>query len=323
MKVFVAGATGAVGSRLVPALRAAGHDVVAMTRSADKAAALRSLGAVPVVADALDASACRAAIAGSAPDVVVHQLTELAGLESIRNFDAVFARTNRLRTAGTDNLLAGATEAGVRRFVAQSYGGWIYGRSGGRPTVESDPLDAEPLPNQRRSLEAIRHLEAAVVGARQLTGVALRYGNFYGPGTNLAVDGSLVRAIRRRMLPVIGNGAGVWSFIHVDDAASAALAAVERGMAGVYNVADDAPTPASEWIPELARMVGAPPPRHVPVWLGRLLAGDVVVSLMTQIPGMSNEKAKRELGWRPSFSTWREGFRDAASPLAPASRRSP
>jgi 2-alkyl-3-oxoalkanoate reductase len=217
--------------------------------------------------------------------------------------------TNRLRTDGTDNLLAGARAAGARRFVAQSFAGWPYAREGGPVKSEDDPLDAHPPRAQRETLAAIRHLEAAAVGAADLEGVALRYGGFYGPGNALGKGGFLVEQVRKRRVPIVGDGAGVWSFLHIEDAAGAVVAALERGAPGVYNVVDDEPAPVSEWLPELAQVIGAPPPRRVPVWLGRLAAGEVGVSMMTSIRGASNAKAKRELGWRPRWSTWREGFR--------------
>lgn len=316
MKVFVAGATGAVGRRLVPALLEKGYEVTAMTRSRDKARALRDAGVRAVIADALDRDAVVEAIRRAAPEVVVHQLTDLAGITSLRNFDDVFASTNRLRSEGTDNLLAGARAAGARRIVAQSYGSWIYSPSGRGLRTEHDLLDPAPLSKQRRTLDAIRYLEDVTTEARDITGIALRYGSFYGPGTGLAADGDLVALVRRRRLPVIGAGSGVWSFIHVDDAASAAIAAIERGAAGVYNVCDDEPARVADWLPALAAAIDAPPPPHVPAWLGRLAAGEVTVAMMTRIPGMSNEKAKRELGWTPAIASWREGFRTALGDAA-------
>ncbi|HEX8065648.1 MAG TPA: NAD(P)-dependent oxidoreductase [Thermoleophilaceae bacterium] len=309
MRVFVAGATGAVGKRLVPLLVAEGHAVVGMTRSPEKAESLRATGAEPVVADALDRSAVMDGVARTRPEVVVHQLTALTGMKSFRRFDRDFAASNRLRTEGTDHLLEAALAVGARRFVAQSYGNWNYEPVGDGLKTEEDPLDPSPPPNQAESLEAIRHLEQAVTGARGIDGLALRYGNFYGPGTGFASDGDLVAMVRKRRLPIIGDGGGVWSFVHVDDVAKATLAAVERGAPGVYNVVDDEPAPVAEWLPGLARALGAKPPRRVPVWLGRLAAGEVGVSMMTRIRGTSNAKAKRELAWQPRYSSWREGFR--------------
>ena len=309
MKVFVAGATGAVGRRLVPLLIAQGHSVVGMTRAPEKAEPLRALGAEPAVADALDRDAVMEAVAGARPDAVIHQLTALTGLKSFRRFDRDFAMTNRLRTEGIDHLLEAARAAGAQRLVAQSYGNWNYRPTGDGPKAEEDPLDPDPPANQAETLAAIRYLEQAVTGAQGIDGIALRCGNFYGPGTALALDGDLVELVRKRRLPIIGDGGGVWSFAHVDDVATATIAALERGAPGIYNVADDEPAPVAEWLPELARQVGGKPPRRVPVWLGRIAAGEVGVSMMTRIRGASNGKAKRELGWQPRYASWREGFR--------------
>ncbi len=309
MKVFVAGASGALGNRLVPQLVAAGHEVVAMTRSAPKTASLNALGAQAVVVDALDREAVVEALRRAEPEVVIHQLTSLAGAKSFKRFDKEFALTNRLRTEGTDHLLEGARAAGSRRFIAQSYGNWNYARTGTGLKTEEDPLDPDPPANQVESLAAIRRLEAAVIGATGIEGLALRYGNLYGPGTGIADDGDIVASVRRRRFPIVGTGAGVWSFIHVDDAAAATVCAIDRGAPGAYNVVDDEPAPMSEWLPELARAVGAKPPRRVPVWLGRIAVGEVGVSMMTQIRGASNAKAKRELGWTPRHASVREGFR--------------
>jgi nucleoside-diphosphate-sugar epimerase len=325
MKVFVAGGTGAVGARLVPLLVAHGHEVTAMTRTPGKAGVIRAAGAIPVVADGLDAVAVRDAVVRAEPEVVVHEMTGLAGMTSLRRFDHEFALTNRLRTEGTDNLLDAARAAGARRFVAQSYGNWNYARTGDAPKREEDPFDPAPPARQTRSLAAIRHVEAAVTEALDLEGIALRYGGLYGPGTNLSLGGDLVELVRRRKLPVIGDGAGVWSFLHVDDAAAATAAAIEGGAPGVYNVADDEPAPVAEWLPELARAIDAKAPRHVPVWLGRLAAGEVGVSMMTRIRGASNAKAKRDLGWLPHYRSWREGFRTGLGDVpvpAPAGERS-
>lgn len=309
MKVFVAGATGAIGKRLVPALRSRGHDVTAMTRSPQKVTALRAAGAETVVADALDRDAVARAIDAAQPEAIIHQLTSLAHVKQLRGFDREFAVTNQLRTVGTENLLAAARSAHVKRFIAQSYGGWTYDPSADGLKTERDPFDPHPPRNQRQSLEAIRQLEHSVLTAQGMLGVVLRYGMLYGPGTNLAADGDLAELVRARKLPIIGSGSGVWSFIHVDDAALAAVVAMERGRAGVYNIVDDEPAPVSIWLPELARSLGAKPPRRVPVWLGLLLGGEVTVSLMTRVRGVSNAKARTELRWTPRYRTWREGFR--------------
>ena len=308
-KVFVAGASGAIGKRLVPLLVGRGYAVVAMTRTFLHADGLRARGAEPVVADGLDRCAVIKALLRAEPDVVIHEMTALSGVTSVRRFDGEFALTNRLRTEGTDHLLEGARAAGARRFIAQSFGNWNYARSGTDPKTESDPFDPHPPAQQRRSLAAIRHLEDAVAGAQDLEGVVLRYANLYGPGTGFAADGAIVPLLRKRRWPIIGNGDGVWSFVHVDDAAAATVAAVEDAAPGIYNVADDEPAPASEWLPALARAVGAKPPRRVPLWLGRIATGEVGVSMMTQIRGASNAKARRELGWEPWFASWRAGFR--------------
>jgi nucleoside-diphosphate-sugar epimerase len=231
----------------------------------------------------------------------------------------VFAETNRLRTDGTDHLLEAAEAAGVRRVVAQSFGNWNYERTGGPVKTEDDPLDPTPPGSMRESLAAIRHLESAVT-ATELEGVVLRYANLYGPGTGTARDGQFVELAHKRQLPIIGGGKGVWSFVHVDDAAAATVAAVEHGEPGVYNVADDEPAEARDWVQELAAIVGAKPPRNVPAWLGRLAAGEAVVSMFTAIRGASNAKAKRELGWRPGFTTWRDGFRVELTGQAPSAR---
>jgi nucleoside-diphosphate-sugar epimerase len=303
MRVFVAGATGVVGRQLVPQLIAAGHQVTATTRSAGKAAGLQAAGADAAVVDGLDAMAVGEAVAKAEPDVVIHQMTALATGFSLRRFDQTFAVTNELRTRGIDNLLGAAQAAGVCRVIAQSYTGFPNIRTGGPVKTEDDPFDPDPPKVQRSTLEAIRYLEHAVVTA-PLEGVVLRYGSLYGPGaSDLMVD-----LLRRRQVPVIGDGAGIWSFLHVTDAASAAVAALNHGRPGVYNVADDEPAPVSEWLPVLAAAVGAKPPLRLPVWLGRLAAGGAAVSMMTQIRGSSNAKAKRELGWELAWPTWRDGF---------------
>ncbi|MDQ3681392.1 MAG: NAD(P)-dependent oxidoreductase [Actinomycetota bacterium] len=308
MRVFVAGATGAIGRRFVPLLVARGHDVAAMTRSPGKAHDLRAVGARPLVADAFDRKAVSDAVVGWEPEVVVHQLTALSHLDNLRRLDEEFALTNRLRTEGTDNLLAAAKAGGAGRFVAQSYAGWPYAPEGGPVKAEDAPLDPEPPKHMRRSLDAIRYLEGAVLGSKELEGVVLRYGSFYGPGTSIAHDGDIANMVRRRRFPVVGDGAGLWSFIHIDDAATATALAVESAAPGVYNIVDDDPAPVAEWLPQLARALDAKPPLRIPTWLGRLAAGAVGVSLMTRIRGASNAKAKGALGWEPRYDTWRRGF---------------
>jgi nucleoside-diphosphate-sugar epimerase len=313
MKIFVAGATGALGKRLVPLLVANGHDVVGMTRSPEKRPGLLEAGAEPVIADALDRAAVVNAVTGAEPDVVVHQLTALAAMSSMRKFDEEFEATNRLRTEGTDHLLAAAQAVGARRFVAQSFAGWPYARVDGAVKSEEDPLDPSPASGMERTLEAIRYLESTVLGAEGLDGLALRYGGFYGPGTSIDAGGSYWELLRRRRFPIIGRGTGVWSFVHIDDAAVATAAACERGAPGVYNIVDDDPAPVTEWLPALAAAVGAKPPRRVPTWIGRIATGEPGVVLMNEIRGASNAKAKRELGWQPAYPSWREGFRTLAA----------
>lgn len=309
MRVFVAGASGTVGKRLVPQLIAAGYEVTALTHSSRSIQPLQAAGAEAVVADALDRSAVMAAVTRAAPEIVIHQLTALKKAKNFKAFDDEFALTNRLRTEGTDYLLAAARAAGVRRFIAQSFGNWNYARTGDGPKTEQDPLDPTPPRNQIKSLQAIRYLEKAVLSAGGIEGVALRYGNLYGPDTGFAADGDIVAMVRKRAFPIVGDGAGVWSFIHVDDAASATVAAIQHGASGIYNISDDEPAPVRVWLPELARVLGAQPPRHIPVWLGRLFVGEVGISLMTQVRGAANTKAKRELAWTPCYPTWRQGFR--------------
>jgi nucleoside-diphosphate-sugar epimerase len=319
MRVFVAGATGAIGRRLIPQLVARGHQVTASTRGPAKLDDLRALGANPVVVDGLDAVAVGEAVARAHPDAIVHQMTALAGKPDLRNFDKWFAMTNRLRTTGTEHLLAAAQAAGVEKFVAQSYTGWSNIREGGPVKTENEPFDPHPAKNQVESIAGLQFLDREVPAA-PLEGIVLRYGNFYGPGASE----SLVEMIRKRRLPIIGSGAGVWSWIHLDDAAAATVAAVEHGRRGIYNVVDDEPAPVSVWLPDVAQAVGAKPPLRLPVWVGRLAAGEVTVRWMTQARGASNEKARRELGWRPTWSTWRDGFRhgltshDGRSSEAPA-----
>jgi nucleoside-diphosphate-sugar epimerase len=307
MKVFVAGATGAMGKQLVPRLVQAGHQVIGMTRTESKQAALWDLGAEPVVADALDPEQVAQAVARTQPDVIVHQLTAISAFDT-RHFDREFALTNRLRTEGTDHLLSAGRAVGVRRFVAQSYAAWPYARTGGPVKSEDDPLDPTPPREMRESLAAIRHLEEAVVGADWTEGIVLRYGAFYGPGTSMSPGGESFEIVRKRKFPVVGDGRGVWSFVHIADAAEATVAAVERGTPGIYNVVDDEPAPVAEWLPALAQRIGAPSPWRVPKFVGRLFAGEAGAVMMTEIRGASNTKAKRELGWAPRHVSWREGF---------------
>jgi nucleoside-diphosphate-sugar epimerase len=307
MKIFVAGATGVVGRQLVPRLLEAGHRVVGMTRSESKRAELWDLGAQPVVADALDPDQVARAVGEAQPDVIVHELTAITAFDA-RRFDRTFALTNRLRTEGTDHLLSVGHAIGVRRFVAQSYAAWPYARVGGPVKSEDDPLDPTPPRQMRESLAAIRHLEEAVLGADWTEGIVLRYGAFYGPGTSMEPGSEQLEMIRKRKFPVVGDGGGLWSFVHVADAAEATVAAIEFGQRGIYNVVDDDPAPVAEWLPVLAQKIGAPAPRRVPRLVGRLFAGEAGAVMMTEIRGASNAKAKRELGWRPAHASWREGF---------------
>ena len=304
MRVFVTGATGALGRHLVPGLVAAGHEVTATTRTPGKVAQLRAAGAAPAVVDGLDREAVIAAVRAAAPEVIVHEMTALADMRSLRRPDRVFAVTNELRTRGTDNLLEAARAAGAGRFIAQSFTGWPNIRDGGPVKTEEDPLDSRPVPSAARTLAAIRHVEKTVSAAVP-EGIVLRYGSFYGPGASEI----LLDALRKRQLPLIGGGAGIWSFIEITDAAAATRAAVDRGAPGVYNVVDSDPAPVAEWLPYLAKVAGAKPPLRVPAWLGRLLAGEFVVTQMTSARGSSNEKARKELGWEPRYASWREGFR--------------
>jgi nucleoside-diphosphate-sugar epimerase len=312
MKVFVAGASGALGKQLVPKLVEQGHEVTGMTRTPAKQDLIRRLGGRPAVADALDPEAVAQAVAQAEPEVVIHQLTAIDAGKLGRSIDKLFALTNRLRTEGTDHLLAAARAVGARRFIAQSFAGWPYERTGGPVKTEEDPLQSSPPKTVSETLAAIRYVEEAVTGADGIEGLALRYGGFYGPETSIALDpdGEQVTMIRKRRLPIIGDGGGIWSFAHIQDAAGATAAAVERGEPGVYNVADDDPAPAAEILTELARVLGAKPPRRIPLWLGRLIAGEGTAIMMTEVRGAANEKAKRELGWEPSYPSWRLGFRE-------------
>jgi 2-alkyl-3-oxoalkanoate reductase len=313
MKIFVAGATGFVGSRLIPLLVDRGHQVVGTTRTAAKADRLTRAGAESMIVDGLDRDGLTAAVAKAEPDVVVHQMTALSVHFDLRRVDRFFAMTNRLRTEGTDILLAAARSAGVRKVVAQSFAGWPYARVGGPVKTEEDPLDPTPPPRLRSTLDAIRHVESAVLSAGDIDGVVLRYGGFYGPQSSISPDGEIVTMVRKRRFPIVGDGAGVWSFVHLDDVATATAAAIERGTPGIYNIVDDEPARVADWLPVLAAAAGAELPRHLPVWLGRLAVGPQGVAMMTSIRGASNAKAKRELGWQLIHPSWREGFRKVLS----------
>jgi 2-alkyl-3-oxoalkanoate reductase len=313
MRVFVAGATGAVGSRLIRLLGSSGHSVIGLTRTPAKAEAIEQAGAEASIADALNRAAIVAAVTRAKPDVIVHEMTAISAASELRRFDRSFAATNRLRTQGLENLLAAAKQAGTPRVIAQSFCGWPYARLGGPIKSEDDPLDPDPPRQMRRTLAAIRYLENRLTVAPGIAGLVLRYGAFYGGGTGL-FDGPLIEQLRRRRIPLIGDGNGWWSFVHIDDAAAATAIAVERGAAGIYNIVDDEPAPVREWLPALATMLGARPPRRIPKWLVRIAGGEHIVMLMTEARAGSNAKAKRELGWHPTHASWRRGFAEVLSP---------
>jgi nucleoside-diphosphate-sugar epimerase len=300
MRVFVAGASGAIGARLVPQLIGRGHEVIGTARSPSTAQRLRALGAEQIVLDLLDPDAVRKAVLDTKPDAIIHQATALTGLSDFKHFDQSFAPTNRLRTQGTDALLAAGREAHVGRFVAQSYACHRYARQGGPVKTEQDPLDPAPVPAMRQTLAAMDHLDQAVTDAG---GIALRYGNFYGDPNE-----ALVEAVRTRKFPIVGSGGGIWSFIHLDDAAAATVLALDHDGPAIYNVVDDEPAPTNEWLPALARIVGAKPPRRFPRQLARLFAGEAPVVMGTQSRGASNAKAKLQLGWTLRYPSWRQGF---------------
>jgi 2-alkyl-3-oxoalkanoate reductase len=306
MRVFVAGASGAIGTRLVPQLIEHGHDVIGTYRSAGGAERVEALGAKAVALDLLDAPAVRQAVLDARPAAIVHQATALAGVRFGRSLDRSFGPTNRLRTEGTDALLAAAREAGVQRFVAQSFASYRYARVGGPVKTEDDPLDPDPPAMARETNAAMRHLDEAVTDAG---GIALRYGGFYG-----AANDGLVKPVRKRQFPIIGDGGGISSFIHLDDAAAATVLALEHDGAGLYNIVDDEPAPMSEWLPALAAALGARPPRHVPLWLARLIAGKGMVMMAVGSRGAANAKAKQELGWTLRYPSWRQGFAAAYTP---------
>ena len=316
MRVFVAGATGAIGKQLVPRLVAAGHEVTGMTRNESKQAMLFDQGATPVVADALDPGQVAAAVGKAEPDVIIHELTAIPDPLDMRHFDRDFALTNRLRTEGTDHLLSAGQAVGIKRFIAQSYAAWPYERVGGLVKSEEDPLDPSPAREMRQSMQAIRHLEKAVLDANWTEGIVLRYGAFYGPGTNTTAGSAQMELVHKRKFPVVGNGGGVWSFIHIADAAEATVAALDHGTPGIYNVVDDDPAPVAEWLPALAQTLGAKKPMRVPRFIGRLFAGEAGVVMMTELRGASNAKAKRELQWGPAHPSWRQGFATISSAAA-------
>lgn len=313
MRVLLTGASGAIGTRLVPQLTDRGHEVIGTFRSAGNAERVRALGAQPIALDLLDAPAVRTAILEIKPDAIVHQATALADANFSRNLDRTFAQTNRIRTEGTDALLAAAGEVGVRRFVAQSFAPYRYSREGGLVKTEDDPLDAAQLAGQRETNAAMRHLEQVVTDAG---GIALRYGGFYG-----AANDGLSKPVLKRQFPIVGSGRGVFSFIHLEDAAAATVLALDHDGPGIYNIVDDDPAAIREWLPVLAAALGAKPPRRVPAWLGRLIAGEAGVVMMTEARGASNAKAKRELGWTLRYPSWRQGFMAVYQPAVPYDER--
>jgi 2-alkyl-3-oxoalkanoate reductase len=320
MRVFVAGATGAIGARLIPLLVNAEHTVTGTTRNPAKADRIRAAGASPVVVDALRSGDLLAAVQRAEPEVIIHELTAIPSRIDLRHWDQTFGPTNRLRTEATDTLLTAARAAGSRRLIAQSYAAWPYARTGSWIKTETDPLITSPEPAVRETLGAILHLESAVLGTPGVEGTVLRYGAFYGPGTSLGPGGSFLDDIRRRRVPIVGHGTGYWSFIHIDDAASATLAAVEGHEPGVYNVTDDEPAPVSEWLPFLAQALGAPTARNIPAWLAKFAIGPHGVAMMTEIRGASNLKAKTVLGWKLRWPSWRQGFRRGMDAPVPSVR---
>ncbi|HEY2402905.1 MAG TPA: NAD(P)-dependent oxidoreductase [Steroidobacteraceae bacterium] len=316
MRVLVAGATGAIGAALIPELLRRGHEVFGSTRNLSKAAAITSMGAQPVGMNGLDQAEVLSAVRKVKPDAIVHQMTSLAGAQNLKHFDTEFEQTNQLRTLGTDYLIAAARRSGTRHLVVQSFTGWPNARDGGPIKTETDPLDATPPAAMSRTLAAIRKLEQTVLAITDMHAVVLRYGALYGPGTQISAGGDVVEMVRRRRLPVVGEGGGVWSFIHVADVAIATAQAVEGRPSGLYNIVDDEPAAVRVWLPELAVILGAKAPRRVPSWIARFLIGEPGVSMMTSIRGSANEKAKRLLGWAPVNRSWREGFRRELGNLA-------
>ena len=299
MRVMIVGATGAVGTPLVRQLREAGHEVIGTSRSQERAQQLSTLGARPIVLNALDAQAVHTSVAATRPEAIIYQATGLAGVRILRSLDRPFAATNRLRTEGLDNVVAAAQKVGVQRIVAQSFAPYRYAREGGWVKTEDDPLDPAPPPSARQTFAAMSHLERAVIDAG---GIALRYGGFYGPG-----DEGLTRAVRKRQTPLIGDGQGFMSFVHLDDAAAAAVLALDHDGPAIYNIVDDEPAPTSDWLPVLAHALGAKPPRHFPTWIARLIAGPGL-TMLTEARGSSNAKARHELHWQPRYPSWRDGF---------------
>lgn len=310
MRVLVTGGTGAIGKFLLPLLLENKHEVTALTRSVTKAPELEDNGVTAVIVDPLDKPRLTAAVRRAEPDVIIHQLTSITSVGNFRKLDQEFALTNRFRTEVTDTLLAAARTIGTRRFIAQSYCGWPYAKTGGPVKTEEDPLDPKPPESFTNTLNAIRYLEDKVGSTTFLEALALRYGMFYGPGTAIGKGGAILKLAKKRRFPIVGGGGGVWSFIHILDAARATVAAISRGAPGVYNIVDDEPATVATWLPALAKAVEGKSPYRIPHWLGELTIGKAGVSIMTQIRGCSNAKAKRELNWTPLYPSWRIGFAD-------------
>jgi nucleoside-diphosphate-sugar epimerase len=316
MRVFVAGATGAIGRRLVPQLVEAGHQVTAITRSKERLGELYDLGAEAVVCDVFDAGRLGSVVAQAEPDAVINELTDLPQSLKPRKLEEYYAANNRVRREGTRNLLSAARGAGVRRFLVQGAAYW-YAPTNGPVKTEEDPLYLEAPAPIGPAVETVKEVEEAILSADRLEGVVLRYGMFYGPGTWYARDGDVGRQVSKRRYPMIGDGRGTYSFIHVDDAAAATVAALERARPGVYNVVDDEPASAAEWMPVYAEALGAKRPPRVPAFLARLIAGDALVRWMLELRGASNAKIKRELGWHPQYESWRQGFFEDVAAIAP------
>jgi len=309
MKIFLAGATGAIGKQLLPMLVSAGHTVTATTQHPDKMRSIHSAGAIPMLVNALDKEEVLAAVEKAHPEIIIHQLTAIPANLNLRHFDEGFSVTNRLRTEGTDYLLAAARAVGTRRFIAQSYAGW-YARTGDWTKAEDDPLISSGISDGRKTLDATIHVETAVLTEKAIEGFVLRYGSFYGPGTSLAPGAWFFEGIRQRRVPIVGEGSGHWSFIHIDDAAAATLAAINASTPGLYNITDDEPAPVSVWLPYLAEVLGAKAPRRAPKWLARFAVGEYGVAVMTKLRGASNRKAKSLLPWTLKWPTWRQGFKN-------------
>lgn len=310
MRIFLAGASGAIGQTLIPLLVEQQHEVFGSFRNPANTARVQALGATPVVLDALDGQAVHDRIAEIRPQVVIHQLTAIPARLDLRHIDREFEMTNRLRTEGTRNLASASVQAGVEKFIAQSFAGWPYARRGITLKTEEDDLDPSPPPQMKAILDAIETLEHTVVREQGFTGIVLRYGPLYGPHSSIASDGAMVDEIRQHKVPVIGQGTGVWSFLHLHDAATATIAALTHGQRGIYNIVDDDPALVSEWLPYLAQCVGAPAPRHIPNFLAKIAVGEHAVAMMNDIRGVSNAKAREQLHWEPKWSSWRQGFRE-------------